>query len=137
MEIKKLFGQFTLLAALALILYAAANIGLSYRAKSAVKLEEIWQLDIQNLTANHKLPSYWNEIRFIEKIAAQGDSTAETWAKTVSSPIEINPNGNYKLEILFLSQEEDGKKRAVIQHHMIHIPSGNSVWELGRTYELN
>jgi hypothetical protein len=134
---KNLFSQFFLLAAISSLIYLAANLGLSFQAKTSQKLERVWQEDLHNLAQAKKLPSFWFEIRSVEKVAAQEDSTAEDWALNVSTPIEINLNGKYKLEILFLSQNENGVTRAVIQHHIIHIPTGNSVWELGRTYILN
>lgn len=123
--------------AIAFSVYLAATIGMNYGTQSAAKLEHIWKQDIQNLLKAEKLPSYWKDIRLVEKVAARDDLLAESWSKFVSSPVEINPSGEYKLEILFLSQKEGRHERAVIQHHMIHIPTGNSVWELGRTYILN
>jgi len=100
-------------------------------------VERIWQEDIDNLSSKHKLPPQWGEIRTVEKDPAAGDSEAARWVKETAAPIEINPKGDYKLEILFLSQKDGPKERAVIQHKMIHIPSGNLVWELDRTYQLN
>ena len=137
MSLKKLIEQFSLLAILALIIYSVAQIAMSYRAESAEKLEKVWQQDLENLHSQNKLPSYWSDIRTVEREPAQDDSLANQWVKSVASPIVINPNGQYKLEILFISQTDSGQTRAVVQHHLIHIPSGNSVWELGRTYDLN
>lgn len=123
--------------AAALSLYIIANIGLIYQAKSSSKLEQLWIHDIENLSSAKKLPPFWNEISVVEKISANHDSLAELWLKTVSLPINIKPTGKYKLEILFLSQKnESGITQAIIQHHITHIPSKNSVWELARTYNL-
>ena len=137
MEIKASLSQIILLSLIAFSIYTFAKIGLDYRAKSAERLEHVWREDIQNLQHAHKLPASWDDISQVEKIPGLQDAEAASWVKSVSSPIQINPSGKYKLEILFLSQNDNGHKRAVIQHHMIHIPSGNSVWELGRTYTLN
>jgi hypothetical protein len=134
---KKIIGQFSLLAAVALVIYVLAQIAIYYRSESTQILEKIWFDDIQALQTENKLPISWKEIRQVEKIPAQGDSEAALWVKSIASPILINPEGEYKLEILFISQKDDGHEKAVIQHHLIHIPSGNSVWELGRTYEIS
>ncbi|MCB0351136.1 MAG: hypothetical protein KDD38_08120 [Bdellovibrionales bacterium] len=131
-----ILGQVLLLAAFSLCVYIVATIGISYRGKSAAILERAWKLDIQNLKLNNKLPAYWDDIRLIEKYTAKDDNKAETWMKDVYPPIEINPNGQHKLEILFISQSENGEQKAVIQHHIINIPTGDSVWEIGRTYDL-
>lgn len=138
MLFRKIFFQAVLMIAAALGVYIIADIGLTYRVKAAAKLEQLWSEDIQTLAAAQKLPPSWSGIRVVEKISGNKDPMSELWAKTVSSPIEINPNGEYKLEILMLSQKnESGQTRAIIQHHIIHIPSNNSVWELARTYILN
>lgn len=136
-RLKTHLGVFGLLSATAVILYILASLGANYKSPSSKLIERIWEADIVNLTNLHKLPPAWNEIRVVEKLNATGDSAAEKWARDTSSPIEINPKGEYKLEVLFISQHEGSHERVVIQHHMIHIPSGNSVWELGRTYQLN
>ena len=136
MNFQKLFGQLFILIALSLLLYLGATYAINYRAASTVKLEKLWQEDLVNLKATKKLPSYWQSIKEVKKISANEDAEAEKWVKSIASPIEINPTGEYRLEILFLSQSENEQEKAVIQLHIIHITSGNSVWELGRTYEL-
>ena len=54
-----------------------------------------------------------------------------------SFPLQIFPEGQYKLEILFISQEsEAGVPQAMIQLQIVTIESNNTVWELLRTYDL-
>jgi hypothetical protein len=136
-RMKHYLGTCGVLGALALIIYLLAFIGMAYKSPSAKVVERIWQEDIDNLSIKHKLPPFWGEIRTVEKDPAAGDAEAAHWVKDTVAPIEINPKGDYKLEVLFLSQKEGVRERAVIQHKMIHIPSGNLVWELDRTYQLN
>lgn len=137
MEFRKLFFQVVLMVAVALGLYIAANIGISYQTTSSAQLEKLWAQDIQNLSLANKLPPFWNEIRIVEKNSEIQDPISKTWAENVSLPVEINPQGEYKMEILFLSQKNElGQTRAIIQHHIIHVPSNNSVWELARDYSL-
>lgn len=133
----KIFGQVVLLLALSLCVYILASIGMTYRAKSAATLERTWRTDIDNLSFSNKLPPYWKEIRIVEKFAAVNDRLAESWIKNVYPPIEINPSGKYKLEILYLSEDENQTQKAIIQHHIIHIPTGNSIWEISRKYDLD
>jgi len=137
MKFKSLFSQAAVMLAVAASLYLITKIYTDFNAKAGVRLQSLWEEDIQNLLAQNKLPSTWKKISQVEKIAARNDLIAESWVKTVSAPIEINPEGEYKLEILFLSQKENGHESAVIQHHLIHIPTGNSVWEIGRTYHFD
>jgi hypothetical protein len=136
MNLKKLFTQSALLLAVATSLYIISSLYLEFSARSGARLEILWKTDIENLSLENKLPLAWRQVRQIEKVAAQNDLVAELWVKTVSAPIEVNVGGEYKLEILFVSQKEDGSESAMIQHHLIHLPTGNSVWELGRTYQL-
>ncbi len=136
MNKNNIFGQVLLLAAFALCIYIVAVIGITYRDKSAAFLERAWKLDIQNLQLNNNLPLYWNDIRLIEKYSAQDDPVAKSWIKNVYPPIEINPMGNYKIELLFISQEDSSEKKAIVQHHIIYLPTGDSVWEMARIYNL-
>ena len=137
MNYKNLFSSTLLLIATALVVYTIATIGINYRSKSALQLEQLWRSDIKTLRIENKLPSYWGHIRQVIKLTAPTDNRAQSWLKDVSLPIDINPEGEYKLEILFVSDFEDGHRRALIRHHFIHIPTGNSVWEVSRTYNLD
>ncbi len=136
-KLKKHCGAFAVLIATAGAIYIAATLGLAYSSPTTKTLQRIWEQDIDNLSGHHKLPPSWSEISVVQKINANGDRDAERWARETVSPIEINPKGQYKLEVLFISQKSAGHEKVIVQHHMIHIPSGNSVWELGRTYQLN
>jgi len=136
MNLKKLIGEASLLLAIALSIYTATVILMAYRSNSTRRLEAIWQEDIKNLSESKNLPMYWYEIRSIEKHSPPQDQPAGLWSRSLSVPLEVNPKGEYQMEILFLSQSDGGHLRAIIQHHIIHTPTGNSVWELGRTYTL-
>lgn len=135
-DLKKILKQVFLFSTIAATLYVGSDLALNFRTPSSAILERVWAQDIQHLLEKEKLPSYWNNIRIIEKIPANDDILAAEWVKSVSPPVKVNPDGKYSLEILFLSQKNEAEEKAVIQHHIIHIPSGNSVWELGRTYQL-
>jgi hypothetical protein len=96
-------------------------------------LSKLWSEDIENLEAKKILPPALHDLKEVEWITP--DPQAKDWAKHLRLPFELKKDGQYRLELLVLSQH-DGPLLAVIQHHLIHIKSGNSVWELGRTYNL-
>lgn len=134
------FSQLLILLSFALIIYVAANIGqlmYSIQHPEIRLIESVWTRDLHNLHLHQSLPVFWNQIRVIEKIPANNDSLAKAWAEKLAVPVEINPTGDYKLEILIISQNEPSTQKILIQHHLIHIPSGNSIWELARTYTID
>ena len=134
--IKRILSLVFLLASVALIIYAIGLIRKSVKFSSTVKLESLWAEDINNLVETGKLPKYWDKIRVINKTAPTGDKLAIQWSHEVSAPIQLNPTGDYKLEVFFLSQNESPHLKALVQMNMVHIKTGNSVWELDRTYDL-
>ncbi len=135
--LKKNIVHFCVLIAIAAIIYLFANILGNYQSKNALILEQLWSADIEKLSENNILPLSWAEIKFVEKNAAENDSVAEIWKQKVSVPVQIYPEGHYKLEVLFISQEsETGIKQALIQLQIVTIASKNTVWELTRTYDL-
>jgi hypothetical protein len=99
-------------------------------------LEEVWHKDIKKLEAEKALPPGLKNLRNIDWETP--DITAKTWKRFVQSPFLTKESGEYRLELLVLTQNDAGSTlTAVIQHHLIHVASGNSVWELGRTYALS
>ena len=135
---KKNIIQFFFLIITAVIIYGVANIFGNYQNKNALTLEQLWSADIKKLSENNFLPLAWNEIKFVEKNAAENDSIAETWKNKISAPIQVAPEGQYKLEVLFISQESENQtQQALIQLQIVTIESKNTVWELTRTYDLN
>lgn len=99
-------------------------------------LQKLWQQDIAKLQTEKALPVGLNNIREIEWVTP--DTISKTWRRYAKPPFHIKPDGEYRLELLVLSQNDEGDSlKAVIQHHLIHIATGNSVWELGRTYSLS
>ncbi len=134
--LKRFFSLIFLLASLALIIYAIGIVGKKFRFSSTTRLERLWTADLINLAKDGKLPAQWSEIREIDKIAATGDRLAARWVSDVNVPIRVNPSGDYKLQILYLSQSKPPHLRALIQLTLVHIKTGNSIWELDRTYNL-
>lgn len=137
MRIRKLLSLTVLLSAVSLVVYLLAQIGLNYQSRSSLQLEQIWLSDVTKLKEKRLLPTYWNDLKEVEKITSPGDRLAATWAKSAAVPVSINPEGKHKLEILIVSDHDDDSLKAIIRLHITHIPSGNSVWELSRIYNLD
>lgn len=104
------------------------------------QLQKIWAADIESLQKVKALPPAWNSIQFIEKTAGQEDLEAKTWIKNIVVPVSLNSKGEHKLEILFVAQTDEMNGAAVnaalIQHSIVSLKSGDTIWELTRLYEL-
>lgn len=109
--------------------YWATNNGIPEK-----KFEQMWHEDVALLEESKKLPSPWYSIKQIE--IYPGDSKAKAWMKNVKVPLESTSNGKFKMEILVLTWEEDGKAGAVVQYDLVDLKTQNLVWELGRTFIL-
>lgn len=96
-------------------------------------LNELAQKDLAQLTRSKGLPEGIRDLYEIEKIPT--DKITRVWSKRLDLNLPITANGNYKLEVLVL-QEQSENLTAILQYHLIHRPSGNSVWELARQYKL-
>jgi hypothetical protein len=124
---------FVALVAVTIGFYFASQIIFDDFSSQSQTLSQLWREDVENLEAKKILPPAFHNLREIEWVTP--DVKSKEWAKFLKVPFELKPDGEYRLELLVLSQE-DGPVLAVIQHHLIHIKTGNSVWELGRTYTL-
>jgi hypothetical protein len=88
-----------------------------------------WDEDLKHLDKAHLLPQGFKGLK---KIDLTSSSTRLRDAfKKYPLDLSYNPNGKYSLEI-FADEIEGGG--VVIQYDLIEIKSGNTVWELGRTF---
>jgi hypothetical protein len=99
------------------------------------RLERQWQDDVDNLEASHKLPGPWFDVRDLEMYG--GTPESRNWIKRIHIPIKTKKDGHYKMEVLLVAWEEDGKRGALVQYNLVDLKSGNNIWELGRTYILS
>jgi hypothetical protein len=102
----------------------------TYRAK---ELTSLIQADVKELSLRPDLKSYFEELYQIQNIGS--DSIAGVWAHFVNADLSSKPTGRYKLELLYISQPEDGLK-AIVQYHFVDLKSGDSVEEFARYYDL-
>jgi hypothetical protein len=133
---KNIIKQTLALLLVASVIYFGALLFQNYRSSTLTQLESMWSRDLENLEKLKKLPAIWNQIRYVNLIPAQDDKLAVAWAKKIAVPIEINPKGEYQIEVLFISQTEGEHLAAIIQHHITLVKTKNSVWELARTYQI-
>jgi hypothetical protein len=100
----------------------------------AARLQALWESDLELLGTAHKLPPQFANIR--EVALKPATATAKEWAKNLKIPIALNSQGQYRLEILLLSFEEEGTIGAIMQYDLVDLKSDNLVWEVGRTFIL-
>lgn len=98
------------------------------------RLESLIATDFAKLRANNVLPEFFNSISHIE--IQSGSEQAQEWLKKIKFPIEQKSDGEFNLEILVASFEEDGKLAAVIQYNVVNNKTHDMIWELGRTFYL-
>lgn len=96
-------------------------------------LNELAQEDLKQLNQSKNLPAGIHDLYEIEKIPT--DKVSKIWSSKLDLNLKTQPQGHFKLEVLVL-QEESEHLTAILQYHLIHRDSGNSVWELARQYKL-
>ncbi len=100
---------------------------------NAYSLNELARKDLAQLKDSKALPDGIKDLYEIEKIPT--DKISRIWSRRLDLDLPTSSSGNYKLEVLVL-QVPNEKLTAILQYHLIHRPSGNSVWELARQYKL-
>ena len=94
------------------------------------QIVQMWMDDIHGLAP--KLPPSWKSIA--EVSLSYGDLETQVFFTNLNkAPVKTNPKGEYRLEVTIIS---DDQKHFIFQHNMIHKPTNEMLWELGRTYQL-
>jgi len=99
------------------------------------RLEHLITADFKRLRSSHILPKAFDSISHIEIVT--GTEQARSWLEKIKLPIEQRPDGEFKLEVLLMSFEDEGRTAAVIQYNIVNNKTHDMVWELGRTFYLN
>lgn len=98
------------------------------------KFNKSWTDDLTSLRATAKLP---NELDNVANIQIRADnSPAQNWLPYLKPPIKKKSDGKYKLNVFITHWIEGNRFGVIVQHNLIHLPSGNNVWELNRNYKL-
>ncbi|NJL24287.1 MAG: hypothetical protein HC902_03315 [Calothrix sp. SM1_5_4] len=123
-------------AAIGILAYVTLDFWSSRNAPLYRKFERSWRADVNLLEASRKLPAAWFDVKEIE--LTPGTPETKAWLQRMQIPLQVKKtDGNHKLEILVVAWEEEGKRGALVQYHLVNIESGNTVWGLGRTYVLS
>lgn len=105
------------------------------RLSPASKLQTLVQRDIERLEKHRSLPSSWQNISTIEY--SGGDQRAKKWLNQgFRMPLALNKSGNYRLEVLILSFEDQSQQFAILQYNLVNLKTQNMEWEMGRTFNL-
>lgn len=118
--------------AIGLIAYVTLDFWHGRNAPLYKKLERQWFEDVDLLEESGKLPQPWYDVKEVELIG--GTPETRNLLKRIKIPVGVkNQGGTYKLEVLVVVWEEEGKRGTMIQYNLVDLKSGNTVWELGRT----
>lgn len=101
------------------------------------KLQQLWAEDLQVMAETSQLPKEWSSIREIE--LTPGSEDAMDWLKALRVPVEVDKeHGKYKLQVMLVLWEDEGKQGALMQYDLVDLDSGNdnTVWETNRTFLL-
>lgn len=111
-----------------IFLYASGVFNRSPVTKSGVM--KVWQEDYDKQMAANELHEGFKQIKSIQLFA-----TSEKLKKIYQTqPLNIpqSPDGKYFLEIFFDEADEGG---AIIQYDLVEVESGNTIFEVGRTFD--
>jgi hypothetical protein len=95
---------------------------------------ELWQKDLDLLRASKKLPDGWKSLRVVEYVAL--DQDVWKWIEHKKPEFNIDPEGQFRLEVLIDHFDDEEGKAALVEYHLIDLKSGDKVWELGRTVKI-
>jgi hypothetical protein len=99
------------------------------------RLKNSWNADMARLAKGGHLHKGLLNLKTYEYFAAT--EIEKDWVKDLRVPFELKSDGSYQLEVLFISQEDEGRRAVVVQMDLVDINTNNLIWELGRTYSLD
>ncbi|MGZ3721911.1 MAG: hypothetical protein ACXVA9_03200, partial [Bdellovibrionales bacterium] len=91
--------------------------------------------DVEQLEASGKLPKEWSDVSLIEVIG--GTPETKDWLGRIYVPLKSKKGGHYKLEVLVVVWEEEGKRGTLVQYNLVDLKTQNNIYELGRTFILS
>jgi hypothetical protein len=100
------------------------------------KMQKLWEDDMELMADSHILPRGWSSIREIE--ISPGSDEARAWLKHLQVPVVLDKKGDFKLLIIFMPWNQDGKDGVYIQYDLEDLtsPNKNTVFETSRTIML-
>ncbi len=91
---------------------------------------KMWKRDLRQL--DDKLPESWRNVAEVD-LNFGDEQTKAFFSNLKAIPLKINAAGDFRLAVTVITAEQE---LFIFQHNMIHIPSGEMIWELARTYRL-
>lgn len=126
---------FLLCVAIGIVAYLCLDYWSIRNAPLFKRLERQWAEDVEQLELSKKLPPAWFDVREIEVIG--GTPETKEWLAKIHVPLKPKKDGRYKLEVLVVVWEEEGKHGTLVQYDLVDINTQNNIWELGRTFILS
>ena len=133
-KVSKIISILCLLMSLSLCSFLLMEYYRFENATHAEKLQRMWEEDVSLLTSLKKLPASWGSLKEIKYSATSKEDFQ--LVQKLTSPIRLNKDGKFRMNILLLSWEDGNEKGYVFQYDIFNIKTKNLVWELGRTFVL-
>lgn len=106
-------------------------LGLYFWASPEKKFSMIWQNDLERLQKAKALHGGFQKLKTV-KVVTPSEKLRRLAGQNPGN-LKTNPQGEYELEI-FMDEMTGGG--VVIQYDLVNLKTGNTVWELGRTFTL-
>lgn len=90
--------------------------------------------DLEIMHQKKLLPKEWDQVQYATYIFES--PTAQQLVNTKSVVNKFNPNGNLRLELLFMDLPDEENPSVILQMSIFDIASQNKVWELGKNYSI-
>jgi hypothetical protein len=88
--------------------------------------------DLENLRQQNFLPEGFNDLKRVEVFGKS--ENLKTIFNRANESFKTSTDGKYALEVFLDVIDEGG---VILQYDLVEIKSGNTVWELGRTFKHN
>lgn len=122
-------------AAAGLLSFVMLDLWSSRNAPIFKRLEQKWSEDVELLESSNQLPKGWNEIGEVTLFG--GNPETKALLRKIDVPIRPKKkDGAFKLDVLVVVWEAEGKRGALIQYNLIDLKTKNMVAEVARTIML-
>ena len=108
------------------------DLSLFTTASPAKKFMSAWQSDIERLDRAHLLPVGFKDLKKV-RLTTSSEKIKKAYNQY---PLNLNRDVKGKFNLEIFADEIDGGG-IVVQYDLVENKSGNTVWELGRTFPQN
>ncbi len=137
MKIFRFFGLLFLVFGILIVSFTYEDVLPFFSKSDSGILKALWKEDIENLIAAGKMPDAYFSIREIEVMKTDTPESAQLLKEAQPRFMTI-PQGQNRLRIFLDAWEAQDirKKGVLVQLQLVDLKSGNTIWELSRTYPL-